>query len=510
MTMEKKIIELLPIEVETATNEYRNLGISDEDAEFYKSFPEKDRKRLLWKVDMRLIPTLAMLYLISHLDRSNIGNAKIEGLMEDLKLTGVKYNIALSVFFIPYILLEVPSNILLKKFRRPSTYMSILVLSWGIVMTCTGFVNNFGGLVACRFMLGIPEAGFFPAAIYLISRWYTAAHLQTRIALFYCASAFSGACSGLLAFAIAKMDGVGNRPGWAWIFILEGLATVCLGLICALVMPDTPALSSRWLSPSEIRFLDIQITIKEGGRASQEASNNKFRWGDLFSLLTDYKLYLQSWILFSVVGCAYGLKFTMPSITKSMGYTSSQAQLMTIPPYVAGAISAYTFARFSDRFQWRMPFLVGPLSLMVVGFAIIVGFAPNITSKIAPCYVGVFLVCIGQYPCNPAGCAWLATNLAGQSRRAMGLAFGVAFSNLGGILGSYIYLEKEKPGYATGFGSSLALAISAIAAALILEASYKRINSSRSRVSEDEVRSRHTDDELAKLGDRSLLFRYAL
>jgi len=133
---------------------------------------------------------------------------------------------SLSIFFIPYVLLEVPSNIVLKMFKRPSTYIGILVCCWGTIMTLTGVCKNYAGLMICRLLLGVFEAGFFPGAVYLITTWYAAREVQTRIALFYCASALSGAFSGLLAFAIARMDGVGNLAGWAWIFVLEGMVTV--------------------------------------------------------------------------------------------------------------------------------------------------------------------------------------------------------------------------------------------------------------------------------------------
>lgn len=173
-------------------------------------------------------------------------------------------------------------------------------------MTFTGIVKNFAGLMITRVLLGIAEAGFFPAAVYLITRWYAAKQVQTRLALFYCASALSGAFSGLLAFAIAKMDGIGGRPGWAWIFLLEGIATVIIGVSCFFIMPDTPSLSRRWLNDEEVRYLEIQTIIKEGGRHSMEKSE-KFKWSYLTDLLTDYKLYMQAWILFTGSVCAYGM-----------------------------------------------------------------------------------------------------------------------------------------------------------------------------------------------------------
>jgi MFS family permease len=205
-------------------------------------------------------------------------------------------------------------------------------------------------------------------------------------------------------------------------------------------MPDTPMLSGRWLNENERRYLVLQNVIKNAGRGTSDNGEkaDKFKWVYLKDLLTDYKVYLQAWILFTASVCAYGLKFTMPSITKSMGYTSSQAQLMTIPPYVAGAISAVGLSKLSDRYQRRAPFIFGQMAIVTLGFAILLALAPNIKHQIPACYIGVVLVCIGQYPTNPAGSAWISSNLAGEQKRAMGIALNIALGNCGGIVGSYI------------------------------------------------------------------------
>jgi MFS family permease len=141
----------------------------------------------------RMLTLRQALYLIANLDRANIGNAKIEGLEKDLNMKGADYNIANMIFFIPYILCEVPMNSILILFKRPSTWLGFITTSWGIVMTCSGFCQNFGGLVVCRFILGIFEAGFFPGAVFLISQWYTPRQTQFRMSLLYCAAAMSGA-----------------------------------------------------------------------------------------------------------------------------------------------------------------------------------------------------------------------------------------------------------------------------------------------------------------------------
>lgn len=129
-------------------------------------------------------------------------------------MSGTDYNVALMVFFIPYVLCEVPSNMILAKFKRPSWYMGILILCWGTIMTLMGVVQNFAGLCATRFFLGLFEAGFFPGAVYLVGQWYPPERIQFRMALFYCASAVSGAFSGLLAAAIAKMNGMYSTPNF--------------------------------------------------------------------------------------------------------------------------------------------------------------------------------------------------------------------------------------------------------------------------------------------------------
>jgi MFS family permease len=155
--------------------------------------------------------------------------------------------------------------------------------------------------------------------------------VQTRLALFYCASALSGAFSGLLAFGIAKMDGVGGRPGWAWIFLLEGIVTVIIGAACFFIMPDTPALSGKWLTAEEMHYFAIQNMIKDGGRATSEHAD-KFKWSYLIDLVTDYKVYLQAWILFTASVCAYGKSHSTFSIDRDTNiFQASSSQCPQSP-----------------------------------------------------------------------------------------------------------------------------------------------------------------------------------
>ncbi|KAL4974847.1 major facilitator superfamily domain-containing protein [Aspergillus desertorum] len=406
------------------------------------------------QVDIRLIPMLAVLYLISHLDRANIGNATIEGLVDDLGMSGIQYNIVLSIFFIPY----VPSNMLLKNFSRPSVYLGILITCWGIIMTLTGLVQNFAGLLAVRILLGVFE--LLPGAVYLCTFWYMPKELSTRLAIFY-SHPPSAVHSQVFAAGIAQMNGIGGQEGWRWIFILEGVATVVLGVLCYLLLIDSPRKSGKWLAPEEIRYLELQHFIKEGGHFKEE--KKRTNWKDVKATLLNWRMYLLAFILLAQSACSYGTKFFLPTITKAMGFRDTNAQLMTVPPYVAGAVSAVFFSKLSDRFYWRMPFVVIPLCLVVAGYAVMVSLHGELDTHVGPAFFAIILTTMGIYPIHPATTSRTANNLAPSGRRAIGLAFNICIGNIGGVVGTLII-------------------------ALVLELSFKWANRRKERIGEEESR----------------------
>ncbi len=232
--------------VETST---RSDGKSpDERGSLHDGFPaDVDEKKLMRKVDFRLIPWLCVLYLLSFLDRSAIGNARLYGLEKELKLTSQQYNMALTVFFFPYALFEVPSNVLLKRLR-PSIWFPVITILVGICMLSQGLVHNYTGILVARFFLGVTEAGLFPGCNYLISGWYKRNEFGLRASVFFSAATASGAFGGLLSFAINKMGGVGDYSGWRWIL---SKPTTSFG----------PPLKARALSSSArgILFLTIKL-----------------------------------------------------------------------------------------------------------------------------------------------------------------------------------------------------------------------------------------------------------
>ena len=182
------------------------------DPESSPNFSHIDPQRVLRKLDLHLIPVLATLYLLSFLDRGNIGNAKIEGLVEDLDMTEPQYNWCLTVFFFTYCVFEVPSNLMLKRLR-PSVWLPTIMVAWGVVMTLMGVVQGYHGLLVARLCLGIAEAGLYPGVAYYITMWYVREEGQLRQAMFFSAASVAGAFSGLLAYAIAVRDTASRIEG---------------------------------------------------------------------------------------------------------------------------------------------------------------------------------------------------------------------------------------------------------------------------------------------------------
>ncbi|KAJ9092566.1 hypothetical protein QFC21_006797 [Naganishia friedmannii] len=221
-----------------------------------------EEKALVRKMDMRLLPILWLMYVFNYLDRTNIGNAKVGGMEKALKLTSSDYSLALSIFFVGYLLNEVPSNMLLAR-SRPSIFLPCLMFVWGAMSIGAKGIHSLGGLVAFRFCLGLVEAGFFPGVMLLLSCWYKPDELSKRLAIFYSASLTSGAFGGLLAGVITQyMNGVGNTPGWQWLFIIEGLVTVCISLVALFILPDYPT-TTKWLSEREKALAVARLVSNE-------------------------------------------------------------------------------------------------------------------------------------------------------------------------------------------------------------------------------------------------------
>ncbi|KAF7336987.1 MFS domain-containing protein [Mycena venus] len=366
-------------------------------------------ERTVWfKIDRWIIPVITIFYLLSFLDRTNIGNARIAGLQKDLNMSNKEYTIALTLTYVAYVSSELPSNLVLKRVG-PNILLPTIMILWGLVATLQGVVTSYHGLLACRFFIGFLEASpcFSPRP------------------------PLAGAFSGILAFGIIHLDGKRGHSGAAWIFLIEGALTVACGLAAFFVLPHSPT-SARFLTEREKDH--VVERLREDRVMSKDQEVDAFSWSEVGRAFTSPQVVL-SILTEAPIGVAlYGLAYFTPSIVQSLGYTSAAAQLMTVPPFAVSAIATVAAALISDIYKCRGAVIIGGSVICIAGFGLFLGSSDHHVQ-----YGSLFLSIPGTYLIQPALAAWNANNSAPYIRRATTMALGFMMTNSGGILATWLF-----------------------------------------------------------------------
>ncbi|KIN03905.1 hypothetical protein OIDMADRAFT_158863 [Oidiodendron maius Zn] len=471
------------------------------DPDAHLSAEERARidRKLLWKLDLTLIPWLCILYLLAFLDRTNIGNAKIDGLQKSLNnLSTGKYNAALSIFFVSYSVFEPLTNILLKRLR-PAIFIPIIMIIWGLTMTFMGFVKNWSGLMAARWFLGLAEAGLFPGINYYLSCWYKRSEFGIRAAIFFSAAAVSGSFGGLLAAAIENMHGLGGRPGWAWIFILEGIVTVLCGFASFWIVHNFPD-EATFLSEVDRARVIRRLKLDKQSSAEHEEFKMKYVW----LAIKDYKTWLGMMIYMGCDMPLYGFSLFLPTIISELGFATTKAQLLTVPPYAAAAIMTISIGYIADRTRKRGICNIAVSFLGIIGFAMLLG-----SQRPGVKYAGTFLGALGIYPCIANTISWVSNNIEGVYKRGVVLGFVIGWGNLNGIVSSNIYFKAPKytAGHAVIMGYMI---VCLLGGSIALELLLMRENRLRREGKRDHWAEGLTEKEAEKLGDMRPDFIYTL
>ncbi|CAK5281322.1 unnamed protein product [Mycena citricolor] len=451
--------------------------------------------RVLRKLDWHLLPFVSLLYLLSFLDRANIGNARVAGMATDAHLTGLRYNTVAAVFFLPYAFAEIPSNILLKLIR-PSRWIPSIMLAWGLVMTLMCLCKTYEDLIAARVFLGLTEAGLFPGVTFYLSLWYRKRDVAARIAIFFSAATIAGAFGGILAYLIEKMEGIGGLHGWQWIFCLEGLATVLVALTSYFTMYDYPE-TATFLTDEE-RVVVIRM-LREDSQAMATHFAFKFVW----QALRDWRSWCQLGIYWGIAIPVYAIALFTPTIVNELGFTAAEAQLLTIPVFVAGCFATIAVGILSDRYNLRGPFVVGGAFVSLVGYIVLY-------TQRAPgaAYAGAVLAAVGIYPTVAVDLAWAGSMAGGDVRRGVVIAMIIGLGNLGGICSSYIYITP--PYFHIGHGTMMGWLSLTIILSCVAMWDYNRTNKKRDEYCKREGIDESRRDEFRDMGSESPLFRYTI
>ncbi|KAJ0418677.1 major facilitator superfamily domain-containing protein [Aspergillus carlsbadensis] len=428
---------------------------------------EREKKRIIRRVDLRLLPILGIMYSISLIDRTNLGLALVAGMQEDLDLAvGDRYTIIVMLFFIAYILFEIPSNLILPK-AGAANWLSFLGASFGAILIGMGFTHSWGAMAVCRFLLGVFEAGFLPGCTYLITCWYTRFEVGKRLSSFWILSVLASGFAAILAYVLTLLDGQQGLAGWRWIFIIEGAVTVGICLIGRFIVIDFPTRAGNFLNPVEQQFIIDRINEDRG-----DAVEDTVTLAKILVHLRDWKMYFWSFNLMASTLPGYAYSYFLPIILRDgMGFTTTQSQLLSCPPYVLAAIMGLVSGWLGDRYKIRGPIIAVHQLVTAIGMLITVYGKAN-----AARYFGSFLGVGFLQFCVPGVLTFQANNITSHSKRAVASATCIIGGGIGGIIASSAFVASESPAYTTGVWVTFALSMTSIAMIGILDVYMWRKN----------------------------------
>ncbi|KAK5163818.1 uncharacterized protein LTR77_010492 [Saxophila tyrrhenica] len=436
------------------------------------TFDRAAERRLRLKIDLYIVPTVALLYLFCFIDRANIGNARLAGLEEDLHLDpeSYDYSTVLSVFYVSYIVFEIPCS-LLNKWIGPGWFIPATTLGFGICSLGTAFVHTKGEAAGVRFVLGIFEAGMLPGIAYYLSRWYRRSELALRLSLYIVMAPLAGAFGGLLASAILTLDSVGSVRSWRMIFLIEGIITIGLAIIAFFTLTDRPE-TAKWLSQDE---KDLAIARVKSERVSTTEVLDHIDVKKILMGIFNPVVLSTSFIFLLDNITVQGLAFFAPTIVATIYPEASvvSLQLHTVPPYVVGAFFTVLLPLLSTIFDKRLIFMIISAPFMMVGYIMFLATEASMVR-----YGATFLIAIGAFSfgalCNAQGSA----NVVSDTSRSAAIGTIVMFGNIGGLISTWTFLPFDAPNFPIGNGLNLAtssiILIASICTLLFMKADNKR------------------------------------
>jgi MFS transporter, ACS family, tartrate transporter len=387
--------------------------------------PAVDGSRVLAKVKRSILPVAFLLYMFNYMDRASIGYAQLE-MSTDLGIDIATYGTIAAIFFVAYTVLEVPSNIVMKKVGA-RIWLARIGITWGIVTILTGFVQNTTQLWIARIALGVAEAGLFPGLLLFMTFWFLTQDRSRAIAGFSLAQPVALLLGSVTAGLILDHVEWFGLNGWRWVFILQGIPPVLVGIWVLCFLADRPS-KAKWLSREESDYLEGEIS-------SEYRAEDDGHLEIALDAVKDPKiLYLAFINLLYAVGL-YGMTFFLPQIIAQLnpGYSSTNIGLVGAIPYVCGAVAMLLVARYSDLLGNRKSLVMGSLAVAVIGLVVTMVFrdSPNVG------LIGLCLLAIGVF--SYLGPFWaLASEALTRSQTAVGLATINAIAAAGGFFGPYV------------------------------------------------------------------------
>jgi ACS family tartrate transporter-like MFS transporter len=381
-------------------------------------------ERTLRKVRRRIMPLIVLLYFIAYLDRNNVGFAKLT-MSEDIGLSAAAFGLGAGIFFVGYALLEIPSNAGMYRYGARRWLARILV-SWGIFAAAMALVTGETSFYVIRFLLGAAEAGFFPAILFYLTLWFPARQRVTVLGIFILAQPISNALGSPVSGLLLQMDGILGLHGWQWLYIVEGLPAILLGLLTPILMTDRPS-EAKWLAPDEREWLTATMD-------AELASGQRHGAHHFLAGLKDPRTLAYSALYFGLVCGIYGLGLWMPTIVDALGdFATWQTGLIVAIPYTIAAVFVYFWGKRTDRTGNRVGYASASMVMAAVGLAA-AGYLVQVSGVLA--MLALTIAAMGIYSAIAPFLAMPSTALVGAAAAA-GLALVNSLGNLGGFLAPY-------------------------------------------------------------------------
>ncbi|KAJ9640749.1 hypothetical protein H2204_003038 [Knufia peltigerae] len=484
-------IELAEAELAKSSFEHHESNVEEDEADAAMM------RRITWKIDLRLLPLCVFIYCLCFLDRVNIGNAKLWHLERDLNMHGLQFNIVTLVFYIPYILFEIPANMIISRIK-PRYWISGLTFGFGLTVTLCGLCTNFGGFLTARLFIGVFESGMFPGFLLLIGSWYTRRQVGARLAWFLVANDIAGSVSGLLGAGLGSLDGTNGYSGWSWIFFIEGAMTCFAAIIAFFFLLPFPK-ESTFLTPEEKEFWLRKLAIENA-----HYEEDKMKLNGVWKALLDWKLIATAFMYLAVCTSAYSITVFQPSILSTFGWSSMKANLLTSPVRIASGIVSVSVATLSNRLNKRGIFVAIGFCVAILGLLFTM-----LHHDYRVRYMGLYFGAIGIYIAQPLVIAWGVAQVAGRTKRGTLTAAASSLGQVGGIISALIFPNSDKPYYVPGGSVCVGFAAAGCVVCLTMWFFLSMENKMRKAGKRDHLRSLPQEEQY-KLGEKHPDFRYTM
>ncbi|KAF7911117.1 uncharacterized protein EAF01_002625 [Botrytis porri] len=422
---------------------------------------EDEEKQILRRLDFYLIPLVMIMFFTLNLDRGNISNALTDNMMKDLSMNQEIVNTGNSLVYVGICIGDIPANLMIQKVGA-DIWLPCQLLAWGLVATFQAFIKNKSGFLATRFLLGLCESGFIPGTLWYLTKCYTANLLN-----------------GLIAYGLLRLRGRADLAGWQWLFLIDGLATLTVGIATLFLLPRDPShgnsiirLPLSSFTPRESEIL-LGRLVRDNPYNTDPRDSHLSQFQIVISVLTDWKVWAHCSM--ALLGLEYSppIGTYSPSIIKSFGFGTFNSDLLVMPNSALLIITTFTLSWWSDKMNSRSIPIMFAAVWLLVGL-IVLDTLPHTKSNWT---FYAFLVFTGGSPSwHPLNVAWLNANQPTPRRRAIAVALYMAMTNLSAVPASHIFQASDKPYYHNGFKVLFVMAAMAISVMVAMRFAYEWLN----------------------------------